>query len=258
MCLIAFALDCHPRYRLVLVANRDEFRERGTDPADFWSDAPALLAGRDRQAGGTWLGVTRGGKLAAVTNYRDLRQQALDPPSRGSLVAEYLRQPEMTPADLTAHLRRDGGRYDGFNLLYGTVNGLHYFTNRGGSSGPVAPGVHALSNHLLDTRWPKVVVARERLQEIIRQAEPDADELFHAFADPTPFAGELLPDTGVGPERERLLSPLFIDGDRYGTRTTTVVMVDRDGVVTFTEQGHDTPGSPRRRFTFTLPPMDTP
>lgn len=253
MCLIAFALDSHPRYSLVLVANRDEFRHRKTDPAGFWAEAPGILAGRDRQAGGTWLGVTTGGKLAAVTNYRDQRHQVIDPPSRGSLVAEYLRDPGMTPADLTGHLQRHGGRYDGFNLLYGTCRELHYFTNRGGSSGPVGPGIHALSNHLLDTNWPKSVVARQRLKVILQQEEPAADQLFHDFADPAPFSDELLPDTGIGPERERLLSPLFIDGDVYGTRTTTVIMVHRDGTMTFREQGHDTPGSPRRDFTFTLP-----
>lgn len=258
MCLIAFALDSHPRYPLVLVANRDEFRDRETEPAGFWADAPGLLAGRDRRAGGTWLGVTTDGKLAAVTNYRDRRYQVSDPPSRGSLVAEYLRDPALTPAELTAHLHREGSRYDGFNLLYGTFRELRYFTNRGGSSGPVGPGSHALSNHLLDTRWPKVVAARELLNRFLRQEEPDVDGLFRAFADPTPFADTLLPDTGVGPEWERLLSPLFIADRRYGTRTTTVITLDRDGTVTFREQGHDSPGSPQRAFTFSLTPASPP
>jgi len=107
--------------------------------------------------------VTTGGKLAAVTNYRDMRQQVLDPPSRGLLVADYLRDLAMTPTVLSEQLAKDGHRYDGFNLLYGSCSGLHYFTNRGGSSGPVQPGIHALSNHLLDTGWPKVITARDRL-----------------------------------------------------------------------------------------------
>ncbi len=255
MCLIAFALRSHPRYPLILVANRDEFRDRLTDPLEFWGDAPSLLAGRDLQAGGTWLGVTRQGKLAAITNYRDMRQQVIDPPSRGSLVADYLRDPKMPPADLTAQLRRSGDSYDGFNLLYGTCGELQYFTNRGGSSGPVLPGIHALSNHLLDTRWPKVLVAKERLTALLRQSDPTPDELFHCIADPAPFRDELLPDTGIGPERERFLSPLFIRGDQYGTRTTTLIMVDRDGGLSFMEQGHDHPGTPRRCFTFSLQPQ---
>jgi len=254
MCLISFAIDSHPRYSLVLVANRDEYRNRQTTPAGYWKDAPHVLAGRDRQAGGTWIGVTTGGKLAAVTNYRDSKQYLIDPPSRGSLVADYLRDDTTTTADMRAHLMKSGNLYDGFNLLYGTCNELYYFTNRGGSYGPVKPGIHALSNHLLDTNWPKVVIAKERLTHIIQQAEPAAEELLLALADPDPFAHELLPDTGIGPERERLLSPLFINGDNYGTRSTTVILADRDGEVTFMEQGHDTPQLPLLSFTFHLSP----
>jgi uncharacterized protein with NRDE domain len=258
MCLIAFAIDRHPRYPLVLAANRDEFRSRPTAGAAFWDDAPHVLAGRDRLAGGTWLGITTGGRLAAITNYRDARQQVTDPPSRGLLVADFLRDPDLAPERLTARLQRDGGRYDGFNLLYGSCRRLHYFTNRGGSSGPVAPGIHALSNHLLDSRWPKSLCARERLAAILDQADPEPEELFRAMADPAPFADELLPDTGIGPERERLLSPLFIAGDRYGTRSTTVILLDRDGLLTFMEQGHDLPGEPPRVFRFLLPQEEGP
>ena len=252
MCLIAFAIDSHPRYSLVLVANRDEYRVRRTDPCDYWGDAPHVLGGRDLQAGGTWIGVTTGGKLAAVTNYRDARHQVVHPPSRGLLVADYLRDDNMTPDDLSAYLGRSGNSYNGLNLLYGTFGQLRYYTNRGGSSGPVNPGIHALSNHLLDTHWPKVVSAKERLTHLLQQPEPTAAELLRVLADPTPFAGELLPDTGIGPERERLLSPLFITNDVYGTRSTTLILVGLDGEVTMAEQGHDTPGLPLRRFTFHL------
>ncbi|MBT1070227.1 NRDE family protein [Pelotalea chapellei] len=248
MCLIAFAIDSHPRYPLVLVANRDEFRDRPTEPAHFWPDAPHVLGGRDGRAGGTWLGVTTGGKLAAITNYRDARYQVVHPPSRGLLVADYLRDEAMTPADLQAHLIRHGEEYDGFNLIYGTCRELHYFTNRGGSSGPVSPGVHALSNHLLDTSWPKVIAARARLSKVVRQAGLGSDELLGLLADPAPFNSRLLPDTGLGPERERLLSPLFIEGEQYGTRSTTVITVDSDGKLTFVEQGHDVNDAPRRDF----------
>ncbi len=121
MCLIVFAYNCHPGYRLILGANRDEFRNRPTDPSRFWSDAPQVLAGRDKVAGGTWLGVTTSGKLAAVTNYRDPRQQVVDPPSRGNLVAGFLQDTMMTPKEFQGVLNRDGRRYDGFNLLYGAV-----------------------------------------------------------------------------------------------------------------------------------------
>ena len=238
MCLIVFANDIHPRYRLILAANRDEYRDRPAEPAAFWPDHPQVLAGRDRLAGGTWLGVTTDGRLAAVTNYRDPRQQVLDPPSRGRLVADFLAGITDIPAFQT-RLNRDGTIYDGFNLLYGTVDELHYFTNRGGSSGPVKPGIHTLSNHLLDTRWPKAIAARERLVTILGNSSIVAEELFAALSDPVPFADGLLPDTGIGLERERLLSPIFIEGSEYGTRSTTVILVDRDNRVCFRERTFD-------------------
>lgn len=252
MCLIAFAFDCHPEYSLVLMANRDEFRSRGTERAAFWADAPHLLAGRDRQAGGTWLGITTGGKIAAITNYRDPRQQVSDPPSRGSLVADYLRDERMTPAALRVHLQKHGNSYDGFNLIYGTVRELHYYTNRGGSSGPVAPGVHGLSNHLLDTSWPKLVEARRRMEMILHSREISPQECIKAMADPSPFSDELLPDTGIGPEFERFLSPLFITGEEYATRSTGVLLVGRGGNVTFCEKSYDAADSPPACFRFRI------
>lgn len=236
MCLIVFAYNCHPDYRLILGANRDEFRDRPTEPARFWPDVPHLLAGRDEQAGGTWLGVTTGGRLAAITNYRDPRQQVVDPPSRGGLVAGFLRDQNCAVSEFQGGLNRDRERYDGFNLLYGTTTELHYFTNRGGSSGPITPGIHGLSNHLLDTRWPKLTVAKARLEAITQQTAVEPEQIFALLSDPAPFADETLPDTGVGPERERLLSPIFIADKTYGTRSTTVVLIDRSDRVTFMER----------------------
>jgi len=260
MCLIVFALDCHPAYRLILGANRDEYHNRPTEPAAFWVDAPHVLAGRDRQAGGTWLGVTTSGKLAAVTNYRDARQQVTNPPSRGRLVADFLLDATMTPTEFRKTLIRDGAAYDGFNLLYGTSEELHYCTNRGGSSGPVRPGIHGLSNHLLDTHWPKVTTAKAHLESIVQHEKPDPEEIFAALSDPTPFADTQLPDTGVGQERERLLSPLFIRGTDYGTRSTTVLLIDRSGRVEFMERVFDRSqqAAPTQRYSFRIQPSDTP
>jgi len=239
MCLIVFAYNCHPEYRLILGANRDEYRDRPADAACFWPDAPHLLAGRDRRAGGAWLGISTSGKLAAITNYRDPSQQLIDPPSRGGLVAGFLKDSLVTTEGFQQVLNRDSRLYDGFNLLYGTVDDLHYFTNRGGSSGPVTSGLHGISNHLLDTRWPKLTVARSRLKELLQFNRIDPELLFEALSDSTPFAYRVLPDTGIGPERERLLSPIFIADEVYGTRSTTVLLVDRDGGVTFIERTFD-------------------
>lgn len=243
MCLIVFAHDCHPLYRLILGANRDEFRDRTAEPARFWEDVPHLLAGRDKLAGGTWMGVTTNGKLAAVTNYRDPYQQVVDPPSRGSLVTAFLKNPIMTASEFQGIISRDGQRYDGFNLLFGSADKLYYFTNRGGSSGPIKPGVHGLSNHLLDTGWPKVTVAKSRLGALLQHAQVDPEQIFAALSDPSPFADGRLPDTGVGPERERLLSPIFIEGELYGTRSTTVLLIDRNDRLTFLERTFDRSGT---------------
>lgn len=256
MCLIVFAYNYHPDYHLILAANRDEYLDRPTERADFWSDTPHILAGRDKQAGGTWLGVTTDGKLAAVTNYRDPHRQVTDPPSRGKLVAGFLRNPTVTPEEFKGVLNRDRQLYDGFNLLYGTSDKLHYFTNRGGSSGPILPGIHGLSNHLLDTRWPKVSTARSRLKNILQQKNVDQEQIFEALSDPAPFANELLPDTGVGPERERLLSPIFIADESYGTRSTTILLIDRNNQVTFIERVFDRTRmtSATQRFFFRIQP----
>jgi len=256
MCLIAFSYDCHTDYRLILGANRDEYRDRPTEQAGFWNDAPQILAGRDRQAGGTWLGITTDGKLAAVTNYRDPRQQVVEPPSRGSLVAGFLKDQKVGTEEFQQILNREGQHYDGFNLLYGTGDDLRYFTNRGGSSGPVRPGIHGLSNHLLDTRWPKLTVARSRLEAILQFKHVDPEKIFAALSDPSPFGDDVLPDTGIGPERERLLSPIFIADEGYGTRSTTVLMIDRSGGVTFIERTFDrSPDkSATRRYSFLIQP----
>lgn len=198
------------------------------------------------------MGVTTAGKFAAVTNYRDPRNWIVDSPSRGKLVSAYLLETSLTPEAYRSTLLRDGGRYNGFNLLFGTVDKLHYFTNRGNSSGRVPPGIHGISNHLLDSRWPKVDVAKTRLDAVVKNEKIVPEEILSALSDPVPFADDLLPDTGVGLERERMLSPLFIDDEEYGTRSSTVVLAGRDGKVTFVERtfDHGTVTSPTRRYDF--------
>jgi uncharacterized protein with NRDE domain len=238
MCLIIFALDTHPRYRLVLAANRDEYFRRPTAPAAFWKDAPQILAGRDLEAGGTWLGVTTTGRIAAVTNYRQRPVPGPPLPSRGGLVAEFL-SGGITRDEYRQVLEREGRRYGGFNLIFGDDSGLSYWSNRGSAVARIPPGFHGLSNHLLDTPWPKVAVAREGLERLLRDADTAPEALLSLLADPGQFPDELLPDTGIGSDLERVLSPLFITGVDYGTRSTTVVLIDRDGNVTFHERNFD-------------------
>jgi len=238
MCLIVYAQDYHPRYRLILAINRDEFFERPTAPAGFWPEAPHVLAGRDLQRGGTWFGVSTTGRVAAVTNYREPHGGHHHDKSRGMLVFDYLNGEERAEEYLK-RIAVDAGCYGGFNLLLGDAGRLYHFSNRGAGITAISPGIHGLSNHLLDTPWPKVVTARQRLEQLLRKDDPQPEELSELVSDSTPFPDHLLPDTGVGLERERMLSSLFISGDDYGTRSSTMLMVDRENRITFLEQSYE-------------------
>jgi uncharacterized protein with NRDE domain len=229
MCLIAFAYKTHPRYSLVVAANRDEFYRRPTAPVDFWPECPCVLAGRDLEQGGTWLGVSRDGRFAALTNYRDPAANRPDARSRGELVRDYLCG-SMSPQEYLERVKASGGDYNGFNLLVGDAGGLWYYSNRTDVVAAVAPGVHGLSNHLLDTPWPKVAKAKAGLAACL--AGPDdalATGLFALLADAEPAPDGALPDTGVGLAWERTLSPVFIASADYGTRSSTVVLLGGGG-----------------------------
>ena len=236
MCLILLAADVHPDYRLILAANRDEFLARPTAPAGYWSDAPHVLAGRDLKSGGTWLGITKTGRIAALTNYRDPRSYRHGAPSRGQLASGFLCGSQ-SAAGYLAFLGREGERYNGFNLIFGAPEHLCYFSNCGDLTSSLVPGIHGSSNHHLDTPWPKVTRGTEALEHLVAAGKPvQPEELFTILADRTIAPDHLLPVTGVGIERERLLSPLFIATPDYGTRSSTIILVDRENRVTFSER----------------------
>lgn len=236
MCLILFGYHAHPKYPLVVAANRDEFYGRPTAPAAFWNDAPHVLAGRDDQAGGTWMGVTKQGQWAAITNYRDPSNRKDDAPSRGALVANYLRE-LYAPEDYLHHVSTEGAQYNGFNLLVGTSDELMYYSNHGGGIRSLAQGIHGLSNHLLNTGWPKVERGKKKLRALLEGHDTiDPDDVLDLLYDTDKPEDERLPDTGVGLAGERLLSPMFIQGDNYGTRSSTVLLVDQAQHVTFVER----------------------
>lgn len=239
MCLILLAYDIHPLYRLILAANRDEFFSRPAAPAVFWDDSPRILAGRDLKEGGTWLGVTRTGRIAAITNYREPRSERQNAPSRGWLVSGFLHG-SMSVEDYLAFLRREGAAYNGFNLIFGDMNRLCWISNRGEEARFLQSGMHGLSNHLLDTPWPKVSHGKKAVKRLAApgdKIEPDA--LFAILADRTVAPDNLLPDTGVGIELERFLSPSFISTPTYGTRSSTVILIDREGEVNFIEKTYN-------------------
>jgi len=252
MCLILLAYESHPAYRLVLAANRDEHRSRPTAAAAFWDDAPRLLAGRDLLQGGTWLGITRNGRFAALTNYREPATYLHGAPSRGLLVSNFLRG-EMTADEYLAFLRREGRNYNGFCLLFGTAERLRCHSNRTENPPRLEPGIHGLSNHHLDSPWPKVVRGKEALARLIApEGELDPEDLFSLLADRSPVPDHLLPDTGAGIERERALAPLFIDTPGYGTRSSTILLITRSNTVTFVERTFDGSGDDPRTVSFRL------
>ena len=250
MCLILFAWRSHPRYPLVFAGNRDESYGRPSAPAGFWSDDPRIYGGRDLEQGGTWLGLSLSGRIAAVTNYRERPRIGKMPRSRGELTARFLRGGD-TPPDYLAQVARSAGEYGPFSLLAGDGESLWYSSNRAAPNGSQPPfhelaaGVYGLSNHLLDTPWLKVASGKRRLARLLGAGEAQLTAgLFEILGDRDPAPDEELPDTGVGPRRERELSPLFIAGDHYGTRASTVVLIDRDQNVLFVERRFGPRGEP--------------
>ena len=236
MCLIIFSYRLHPAYRLILAANRDEFYERPTAPLAYWPDYPDVLAGRDLKASGTWLGVTKSGRIAAITNYREPTKHMENAPSRGILIRDFLtgNAPPQRYLNAVSKMRH---AYNGFNLIAGDLPGLYYYSNRAGRVQPLQPGLYGISNHLLDTAWPKIERGKELLQSQLSGWETiDTEKIWKILADRSLPADEELPDTGVGLQWERILAPLFITSADYGTRSSSIVLMEYSGRVTFMER----------------------
>jgi uncharacterized protein with NRDE domain len=251
MCLIVLSLRQHPIYKLILAANRDEFYARKTAPASFWPDHNNILGGRDlevmRPDGtcGTWMGMTTSGKIAMVTNYRDFKNLKTIAPSRGHLVTDFL----IGDVDAESYLKEiepTKNNYNGFNLILGDVDSLFYLSNYKEGIDHLAGGLHGLSNHLLESPWPKVLLAKSKIEPILKKSAIDPKELFEIMRDESRAADDTLPHTGIGLERERALSSMFIKTDGYGSRCSTVVMVTKTGGVSFIERTYHV-----QDFTFT-------
>ena len=239
MCLALIALHMHPRYPLVVAANRDEFHARAADPAHWWTHE--ILAGRDRVGGGTWFGVTRAGRWALITNYREGAARDPNAPSRGGLVTQALVADETAMA-FAARASVDGQRFLGFNLLVGDGAAGAYASNRASGALTLARGVFALSNHLLDTPWPKVVRSKAALATALTHHDDPLYALFELLADRHQPDAATLPATGVSGKWERILSPTFIVSPEYGTRCSTVMTIDSSGEARFVERSFDATG----------------
>jgi uncharacterized protein with NRDE domain len=254
VCLLVLAWRAHPRYDLVVAANRDEFHDRPAAPLGPWADAPHLLAGRDLRAGGTWLGVNRGGRFGVVTNYREVVRPRPDAPSRGGLIPAFLAQAEGAGAFLQS-LTGETDAFSGFNLLVADEDELWYASNRTDIfARPLPPGIYGLSNHVLDTPWPKLVRVREAFAACLGAPDgPDAARLLALLADRRQVeAHEPLPSTGLESRWERVLSSPFVLNPDYGTRCSTIVMREPGGRLHVVEQRFDPLGEPAGTSEFRL------
>ena len=237
MCLINFHFQEHANYKLIIAANRDESYTRPTACAQFWEDDASILAGRDLLQGGTWLGITKNGRFAALTNYRDPSLSVKGCFSRGDIVRRFL-SGEMEPITFINELAGNRALYDGFNVLVGNCDQIFHYNNILNEKKIIFPGTHSLSNHTLNTPWPKVEKGKKRLKEYVQnnQQKVELNPLFDIIADHTIAADQNLPDTGVGLSMERALSPLFIKMPGYGTRSSTILLIDKRNNVTFAER----------------------
>lgn len=238
MCLVFLSVNNHPRYNLIIAGNRDEFYGRKTAAASYWKDHPEILGGRDLEAGGTWLAMATSGKIGLVTNYRDPKNIDARAPSRGHLVTDYLSGDER-PGEYLEGLSGNGIRYNGYNLVVATPGEAWYYSNYGNGVQHLEPGFYGLSNHLLETPWPKVVRGKERLRPLLEKDVIHPEAVFDVLYDDSVAEDQRLPDTGLPLERERALSSMFIKTDGYGSRCSTVVLVDKKGHVTFAERVYD-------------------
>ncbi len=235
MCLIFFSLNKHPAYKLIVAANRDEFYNRKTAPANFWQDYPNIVGGRDMEASGTWMAMNKNGKISLVTNYRDPANINPDAPSRGQLVSDFLKNGD-APEKYLENVSQRAAQYNGFNLLAGYPDQLWYLSNYGNGIQKLESGIYGLSNHLLDTPWPKVDRGKEMFNNAIGNEVIEPDDLFDILHDEQRAADQFLPETGIGIDRERALSSMFIKTNGYGTRCSTVIMVSNHGKVLFSER----------------------
>ncbi|MDP2303256.1 MAG: NRDE family protein [Ignavibacteria bacterium] len=238
MCLILIAHNVHPDYKLIVAANRDEFYNRPTQPAQYWEKFPTLLAGKDLSAGGTWLGITKHGKFCAITNFRDLRNLKQEAPSRGDLVLSYLTS-EINAFAFINKLQTTGYNYNGFNLLFGNVDSLTYYSNQNNESAVLTPGIYGLSNHFLDTPWFKNTRSKQMFESIISKSIISENDLITLLQDRIEAPEEQLPDTGIGKEWEKVLSPIFIHSETYGTRCSTIITVSQQNEVKFIEVSYN-------------------
>ena len=254
MCILFIAIAQHPDYPLIVAANRDEYYSRPSEKMHFWQDHPGVLAGRDKRAGGTWLGVNKNGQFAAVTNFRDKLQLRKDARSRGDLVTRFLTGDYQQKDIYQFHhfLDTQHEYYNPFNLLYGDLQSIWAWGHVENTPTKLSPGFHSVSNGPIDQPWPKMSRGVEKLTRYIQKSDQiDSDKLLEIMRDPTQADLSLLPDTGIGSFRERQLSSIFVRSNDYGTRTTSLLRFSNTRI-DITECNYSMEGTPTSLVDFTL------
>jgi uncharacterized protein with NRDE domain len=237
MCIILFAFNYHPEFKLILAANRDEFYNRPTGYLALQPDNQTYC-GKDLKEGGTWFGVRKNGNLSAVTNYRSTAKMKDDVISRGLIVADSLKADQNDLQGYISELSYKREQSNGYNLVFGNVDSLHYYSNTVNKHIKINPGIHGLSNAFFNTNWPKIKRGKNQLEEILSE-DFDADMIFQLLMDRELADDKDLPDTGVKRDIEKILSPIFINSEEYGTRSSTVLLIGKDSKVYLEERSYN-------------------
>lgn len=238
MCLIFLSYKQNKEYPLIVLANRDEFYKRPTQPAHYWVENSNILAGKDLEGGGTWMGITKNGYMSMLTNYRDIANIKSNAPTRGKLVSDYL-QGEFSPKEYLLALSKTGSNYNGYSLITGSFDDPWYYSNYGNKVAQLGTGLYGLSNALLDSKWPKIETGKSALAPLLTKEKIDKEALFALMTNPDLAENDQLPETGLPIEKERAISSRFINIEGYGTRCTTLIIVDKNGNVDFTERQYE-------------------
>lgn len=238
MCLIFLSYKQNKDYPLIVLANRDEFYKRPTMSANYWEENPNILAGKDLEGGGTWMGITKNGYMSMLTNYRDIANIKPNAPTRGKLVSDYL-QGEFSPKEYLKALSKTGSDYNGYSLITGSFNDPWYYSNYQNKIAQLGTGLYGLSNALLNSKWPKIETGKEELAPLLLEDKIDKEALFNLMTNAKLAEDNQLPETGLPLEKEKAISSRFINIEGYGTRCTTLIMVDKSGKVNFTERQYE-------------------
>jgi uncharacterized protein with NRDE domain len=254
MCILFLALQQHPKYPVIICANRDEFHQRPTQKMHQW-DKPSILAGKDLQAGGTWLGLNSKGRFSALTNFRQPKAFDAAKHTRGDLVLQALTN---NSNDMTRNLTATHEQYNGFNLVYGDLNNLHCFDSINKRHHQLTSGVHIICNGALDDLWPKMQLGQQQLTDVITEQNNsnfrplNVDKLFEIMTNDTQSLPENLPKTGISDDWEQMLSSIFIVSEKYGTRSTVIVTCDINNNIDVHEQNYDKEGQKINQQRFKL------